>query len=642
MQTVTGSAWSDFKTSALKPLALLALTCFSLNGEIVTYSEQVAPILYQHCALCHRPGEAAPFSLLTYMDARKRAVQIAEVTQKGIMPPWMPEAGHGDFKDSPRLAPAQVRLLVDWAKNGTPEGDPAKLPAQPVFNDSWELGPPDLVIHMKEPYKMPAVSSDIFRNFVLPVDLKETKYIRAFELRPSDKRVIHHANMIVDRSRLLRRNDGEDGQPGFPGMDVVTEVSGEFDPDSHFLFWKPGTQAQQEPEDMAWRLDPSSDLVLNLHLQATGKPELVDASVGLYFAKDPPQRHPMLLQLEDDGAIDIAPGSTQSAVTDHLTLPIDVHLMKIYPHAHYLGRQIDAWAELPGGKTLSLLKISNWDLNWQATYTYKEPVALPARTKVFMRIQYDNSDSNVRNPNRPPREVKAGDRAVDEMGHVWLQVLPDKEASGQDADPRLILQEAVMERRIEKYPADFVAHFNLGAALLAEGKPDRALSYLKDAVRIRPDSATARNNVAVSLLELDQLSQAEKELRATLALDPNYSNARYNLARTLAAKGDSQKALQELSIYLKAVPHDAQALELSGRLKVAMHQYQAATADLREAAELEPNDTAFLTNLGSALALASDFPGAVRAFESALKIDPTNQVATANLARARKSLESGK
>lgn len=625
--------------SRLKFFALFALVCLPLTAETVTFSEHIAPILYRHCAACHRPGEAAPFSLLTYKDARKRAAQIAEVTQKRYMPPWLPEPGHGDFADSPRLTPEEIRLLSEWAKSGMAEGDPAKSPPPPHFNEGWQLGPPDLVIHMRQPYTMPASSSDVFRNFVLPVDLKETRYIRAFELRPSDKRLIHHANMIVDRSRLLRKRDGQDGQPGFAGMDVETEVTGEFDPDSHFLFWKPGTQAQQEPDDMAWRLDPGSDLVLNLHLIATGKPEAVDASVGLYFAAKPPRRHPMLLQLEHDGAIDIPPGSTRSTVTDHLTLPLSVHLVAIYPHAHYLGKQIDAWAELPGGVTVPLLKISDWDINWQATYTYKAPVALPAGTKVFMRIQYDNSAQNPRNPNHPPITVRAGNRSADEMGHVWLQVLPDQEG---DPDPRLILQQAVMRRRIEKYPADFTAHFNLGAALQAQGKPDEALPYLKDAVRIRPDSATARNNLAVSLFEMGRFNEAETELRASLSIDPNYSNAQYNLARALASKGDSVNALTELRKYLSEVPEDAQALELAGRLYASQGQYSEAVADFRKASELEPDDGAFLTNLGSALALAGDLNGAIRAFEGALKVDPANQTATANLARARRSLEAVK
>jgi Flp pilus assembly protein TadD len=611
--------------------------CAPIAAQTVTFSEHIAPILFQHCAPCHRPGEAAPFSLLSYGDARKHAAQIALVTAKRYMPPWLPEPGHGDFAGSLRLTGTQIDLLARWARAGAPEGDPAKLPRAPQLVGGWQLGEPDLVVHMRQPYQLTATPGDIFRNFVMPVDLKEKKYIRAFELRPGNKRVVHHANMIVDRSRLLRRRDGQDGQPGFAGMDVETEVTGEFDPDSHFLFWKPGSPAQEEPADMAWRLDPGSDLIVNLHLQPSGKPETIDAVVGLYFAKQPPTRHPMLLQLEHDGAIDIPPGDAQFAVTDHLKLPVAVRLLAIYPHAHYLGKQMEAWAELPDGSRRSLLRINDWDINWQATYTYKQPVALPAGTTVAMRIVYDNTASNPRNPSRPLKRVKTGNRSDDEMGHMWLQVLP--EAPG-DGDPRLILQQALMLRRIEKYPNDFVAHFNLGAALQALGKQDEALPYLSEAVRIRPSNATARNNLAVSLFMADRFDDSTRELRESLKLDPGYQNARYNLALALAAKGDSADALTELRTYLEAMPDDVQAHELAGRLYGSLGRFAESLPHLSKAVELQPNDATLLTNLGAALASAGDLPEAIRAFESALKVDPQNQVARENLARARRNLES--
>ena len=233
---------------------------------------------------------------------------------------------------------------------------------------------------------------------------------------------------------------------------------------------------------MSWKLDPGDDLIVNLHLRPSGKPETIDVAVGLYFAEQPPTEFPMLLQLEHDGAIDIPAGAAQFEVTDHLKLPIAVDVLAIYPHAHYLGKQIEAWADLPDGRRRWLLKIRDWDINWQAVYTYRQPVALPAGATVAMRITYDNTAQNARNPNHPPRRVMGGDRSEDEMGHVWLQVLPHGKG---EADPRLVLQQALMRRRIEKYPADFEAHFNLGAALQAAGKPDQALPFLRKAVAIR-------------------------------------------------------------------------------------------------------------------------------------------------------------
>jgi Flp pilus assembly protein TadD len=608
-----------------------------LAAEPLTFSKNIAPIVFERCAPCHRPGEAAPFSLLSYADVRKRGTLIVQVTGRRYMPPWMPEPGHGDFADPLRLRDSQIDILARWVSQGMPEGDPADLPPAPRFTEGWQLGTPDMIVRMSQPYHLKAAAGDVFRNFVLPVNLKETKYVRAFELRPGNKRVVHHANVIIDRSRLLRRRDGEDGQPGFGGMDVITEVTGEFDPDSHFLFWKPGSPVQQEPADMPWKLDPGSDLIVNLHLQPSGKPEIVDAELGLYFTDKAPSLHPMLLQLEHDGALDIPPGSRSFAVTDHLKLPIAVNLLAIYPHAHFLGKQVDAWAELPDGKRLSLLKIDRWDINWQASYRYRQPIALPAGTTVAMRICYDNTAENPRNPNNPPKEVRAGNRSQDEMGHVWLQVLPT--SSTNDEDPRLILQRALMRRRIEKYPADFVAHFNLGAALQQLGRPEEALSYLTEAVRIQPASVTARNNLAVDLFAMDRFADAAQEFRQALGLDPEYRNARYNLARTLSAQGNNAEALRELQVYLATNPDDFEAHSFAGRLLASTGKFDEALLHFRRAAELEPEDADVLTNLGAALASAGDLAGAVPVFERALKVDPSNTVARDNLARARRGLE---
>jgi Flp pilus assembly protein TadD len=605
---------------------LFLLIAAPLPAQPVNYAQHIAPILFEYCTPCHRPGEAAPFSLLTYDDARKHARQIADITARRYMPPWPPEPGHGDFADVRRLSDAQLKLLARWADTGQAQGDPAAIPPTPHYSPGWQLGEPDLILHMRRPYRLAAAGGDVFRNFVLPVELKETKYVRAMELRPGEKRVVHHANLIVDRARLLRRSDGLDGQPGFAGMDVVTEASGEFDPESHFLFWKPGTPAQQEPADMAWRLDPGSDLIVNLHLQPTGKIETVDAVVGLYFTDQIPTRKPMLVQLEHDGAIDVAPGATQT-VTDHLKFPIAVEVLAIYPHAHYIGKQVEAWADLPGGARRPLILIKNWDIQWQATYTYAKPISLPAGSTISMRVTYVNSTA---------KRVKAGNRSEDEMGHVWLQVLPKTQG---DIDPRLLLQEAVMRRRIEKYPADFVAHFNLGAALQAQQRHADALPFLKQAVQVRPQNSTAHNNLAISLLAVDKTPEAIQEFRQSLILDPDYQSARYNLASTLAQNGDPRGALTELGIYLRAVPNDVQALELAGRVSIAVGRLPDSLPYFRKAAVLEPDNGAIQTNLGAALAMSGDVKGAIAAFEAALEIDPTNQPARDNLARARTSLE---
>ncbi|HME09597.1 MAG TPA: tetratricopeptide repeat protein, partial [Bryobacteraceae bacterium] len=610
----------------------LLLFCACTAGQTVTWSGQVAGIVFSHCAPCHRPGEIAPFPLLTYADVSKRASQIVAVTRRRFMPPWPPEPGFGDFAGSRRLSDEQLNLIEQWAREGAPLGDASQAPAPPHFTPGWQLGPPDAILRMPAPFRLPAEAGDVFRNFVVPVDFKQTRYIRAIELRLDNPRVVHHANVLVDRARSLRSRDGKDGQPGFPGMDVETESGETFDPDSHFLFWKPGTVPQVEPADMAWRLDPSDDLVVNLHLQPTGKPESVQASIGLYFAAQAPTRFPILVQLEHDGAIDIPPGARGFAITDHFVLPVACDVLAVYPHAHYLGKQIDAWAELPNGSRQALIRINDWDINWQASYTYRKPVPLPAGTKLAMRITYDNSADNPRNPHSPPRRVKTGNRSDDEMGHVWFQLLPH----GNDA--RMELHQAVMRRRLEKYPADYVAHYNLGAALLAAGREKEALEYLDEAAHLRPDAEAARNAYGVALLASGRLEEAGAEFSAVLKQDPDYANARVNLAQVLASQGDTAGAIRELDTYLARRPNDGKAHYLLAGIYTGENKIPEALPHLERAAELEPDNSEVQTNLGTALAITGDLRGAMAAFEQALRIDPGNATAKQNLERARNQL----
>jgi tetratricopeptide (TPR) repeat protein len=614
----------------------LALLALPMLGQTAIFDKDIAPITFQYCAPCHHPGGSAPFSLLKYQDVRKHAAQVVAVTQRRYMPPWPPEPGYGEFAGERRLTDSQLRLIADWVKQGALEGNPAQLPPAPQFTEGWQIGPPDLIVKMPKPYVVAAGGSDVFRNFVIPVGVKQTKYVRAVELRPGNTRVVHHANMVIDRSQLLRQRDGEDGRPGFPGMDVMTEGSPTaFDPDSHFLFWKPGSVLEPEPEGMSWRLDPGTDLILNLHLQPTGKREILQPTIGFYFTSQPSALFPMLLQLENDGALDIPPGERSFTVTDHLKLPVAVDVLAIYPHAHYVGKQVEAWATLPDGTRRWLIKINDWDINWQAVYTYRRPIALAAGTILAMRITYDNSSANPRNPSNPPVRVRGGDRSIDEMGHVWLQVLPKKQSQ---EDPRLALQDASMRRRLEKYPADFLAHYNLGALCQLRGNMPEALLYYQQALHVKPDNTTARNSLAAALMSEDRLDEAIAQLREALRIDPSYLNARYNLARALAAKGDLDTSAAEYSEFLKQKPDDPDAQAALGGILLVQHRYQESLPHFREAARLKPNDADIQTNLGALLAMEGDLTGATQAFEHALRINPNHETARADLARARASL----
>ena len=562
----------------------------------LTYTKDIAPILFRSCAPCHRPGEAAPFSLLTYDDAKSHARLIEEVTKRRLMPPWLPAADDPKFADDLRLSDADIARLRDWAESGAAEGDPADLPAAPRFVEGWQLGKPDLIVKATKAYSLAAGGSDVYWNFVFRAPVDRARWLKAIEIRPGDKRLVHHANVLVDRGQTARLQEKNPGD-GFGGMELTIE-SEVFDPDSHFLFWKPGSAPYVEPDGMAISIDSNSDLVLNVHLQPSGKAETLQPVLGLYFTDKPATLHPILLQMENDGALDIPAGAKDFVVSDDFTLPVSVSLLAIYPHAHYLGKNLEAVATLPGGSSRTLIHIPNWDLNWQAVYRYTEPMTLPAGTKITMRFAYDNSAENVRNPNHPPARVVAGNRASDEMAHLWLQVLPtDGARSGDGGDPRALIQEAMARHHLERNPEDFEAHYNLAALLQARGDIAGSYRQFTDAVRLRPEDAAANNGLGAALLAAGRAPQAIPFLQRALAARADYFDAHYNLGNALASNGDFAGALEQFQV----------------------------------AAKLRPQDADAEANLGSALAETGNVAEARKHFERALQLNPNHQLARENL-----------
>ena len=560
----------------------------------VTFNRDVAPIVFHNCALCHHPGEAGPFPLLTYADVKSHARQIAFVTDKRIMPPWLPDPGELKFTDELRLSDEQIATLQAWVDQGMLEGSAADLPAKPTFSAGWQLGKPDVIVRAEKPYVLPASDSDSYWNFVFRNPVNRSHWLKAIEIRPGDKRLVHHANILVDREESGRRLEKEPGA-GFGGMELIIE-SEAFDPDSHFLFWKPGSPPYVEPDGMALRLEKNTDLVLNTHFQPSGKPEPIQPTLGLYFTDKPATLHPILIQLDNDRLLDIPPGEKNFLVSDDFTLPVDATILAIYPHAHYLGKDLLALATFPDGTKKTLIHISHWDLNWQAVYRYEDPPLLPKGTTISMRFTYDNSADNVRNPNQPPKRVVAGNRASDEMAHLWLQVLPS-ESADSSVDPRREIQEALALHHIQNNPDDFEAHYNLAALLQMRGNLSGALLQFSEAVRIRPEDPIANNALGAVLLASGQVEGAIPHLKTALASRPDYFDAHYNLGNALASKGD----------------------------------FGGALTHFRAAVRLNPQDANAEANLGSALAETGNLKEARLHFERALQIDPKNELARENL-----------
>jgi tetratricopeptide (TPR) repeat protein len=584
----------------MKHLALALAV--SLPAYAATFAHDIAPIIYQNCAPCHRPGEAGPFSLLTYKDVKSHARQIADVTRRRYMPPWAPQAGFGKFTDERRLTAAQIQLIADWVLAGAPAGNLSQTPAPPDFKEGWQLGPPDLILEAQAPYTLPPSGPDVYWNFIIPAAVGTTRYVRAIEIRPGDKRLVHHANLYIDRARSTRRQEIADGQ-GFPGMDVAIDRAIAEPDDGHFLFWKPGGTPYIEPDGFSWRLDPTSDLVLNAHLQPTGKSEQVRPSIGLYFTDKPPEKFPMLVQLEHDGAINIPPGAPDFLISDDFRLPMDVDVLAVYPHAHYLGHLLEGFATLPTGERKWLIRIPAWDPNWQGAYHYKDPVFLPKGTVVSMRYHYDNSSLNPRNPHQPPRRVLSGNQATDEMGHLWLQVLP-RNTPAEKGDRRMELQEAVMRHRLQKYPDDFAAHFQLGALRQARLDPVEALAMLRAAVRIQPDHAEARNLLGSALVAMGRNTEALEQFRAAVTVRPDYGNARYNLARALARAGKPEEAAENFAIVEKQFPADASVRHELADLYLRQKKFTEAVEQFDEALAIDPTDASARKSREAALSRA--------------------------------------
>ncbi len=527
---------------------MLAASAAALGAE-PDFAHDVAPILYRECAPCHRPGESAPFSLLSYQDAKKRARQIVDVTTSRYMPPWLPEPGHGDFEGERRLTEAEVGSLAAWAAAGAPEGTPFAIPEPPRFPEGWQLGKPDLILEAPAAFHVPAAGPDLYWNFILKPNRSSIRYVRALEIRPGDRKLVHHANLLIDRMAVSHYREAAPGQ-GFPGMDLAIMRS-PFDLPGHLLFWKPGSAAHQEPDGLAWTLNPGDELVLNVHLHPIGKPADVRPVIGLYFTDRPPRHFPLLVQLENDQALNIPAGASAFEVKDDFRLPLDADALAIYPHAHYLGKVLEAYATLPDGTRRWLILIPDWNPDWQAVYYYREPVFLPAGSVISMRYRYDNSAANVRNPHQPPQRVKAGDGSADEMAHLWLELLPRG-----TVDRRRELEESVLRHKLEKNPRDFAANFNLGAVLLSRLKAPSAVGVLEAAVAANPRSPEARNMLGLALERVSRNAEAMNEFETALQLRPEYTTARLNLANSQLKAGRLEDAIENLRRVVAANPSD--------------------------------------------------------------------------------------
>ncbi|MEO8681132.1 MAG: tetratricopeptide repeat protein [Vicinamibacterales bacterium] len=567
----------------------------------VTFSKDVAPLLFDRCVKCHHPDGPAPFSLASYQEARRRAAQIANVTASRAMPPWKSEPGYGEFIGQTPLTDAEIDTIEKWVSDGALEGDPTGI-RPPSWTPGWQLGTPDLVLNLAQPFTLRADGADVWRVFVFPVPVSALRFVKGLEFRPGNTKTVHHARIRIDRTPASRRLDDQDPAPGYDGLILRSAVY----PDGHFLGWTPGQAGPLLPKGLAWRLEPGVDLVVETHMVPSGMVERVAPSIGLYFTTDPPERTPAILRLGRKN-LDIPAGNAAYVSSDSFVLPVDAEIQAVQPHAHYRARSIISTATLPDGTIKPLIYIADWDVRWQHLYQYAAPMMMPKGTTIEMRFTFDNSVDNPRNPQLPPRRVFWGEEATSEMGELWIQLLTrteaDRRALNASIEPKMVAEDVIgYEARLRSDAASVSLHDDAGDGYLYLGQPDKAIAHFAATLALAPDSAPAHYNLGNALAEAGRAMEAADQFRMAIRIRPEYSLAHNNLGSVLARAGTVDEAMQHFREAMRTDPANADAHFNAASVLYSRGDVAQAAPLFRRAVQLRPEWPAAVSSLAWLLA----------------------------------------
>jgi hypothetical protein len=410
-----------------------------------TFSKDVAPIFFSHCTTCHRPGEIAPMSLLTFKDARPWARAIATQVTNGTMPPWHADPAHGQFANERRLTDVEKSTIVRWVSAGAPEGDPKDLPDAPRYADGWRIGQPDVVLSMQEDYPIPATGTIPYQYFVVPANFAEDRWIQAWEMRPGNRAAVHHVIVyaLPPQPAQPQARPSDSGPRPLPlftfaeGMDIPAGQTGgrplpedqrkPLGPNDRprprgagqsIGGYVPGNSTRTFPEGTAMRLPAGSSLVFQMHYTTIGEPTTDRTRLGLVFAKAAPK-----VALNGgalvNGGLHIPPGAAEHRVDAEMTINRDILLWSMTPHTHVRGKRWAYEAIYPDGRRETILSVPNYDFEWQHEYVFREPLKFPKGTKIHATAWYDNSPANKSNPD-PTKDVWWGDQTWEEMMFTGL------------------------------------------------------------------------------------------------------------------------------------------------------------------------------------------------------------------------------
>ena len=384
-----------------------------LLAQTSTFTADIQPIIVRNCATpCHHPGGAGPFSLLTYEDVAKRGKFIAKVTQVRYMPPFPADRQFQHYANERGLSDTEIGMIQTWVKAGMPAGNQRKL-SRSVTVNAFPLAQPDLVLRMK-PYAINGDGREDFRYFHVPMNLKHDIWVEAIEFVPGNRKLVHHSRLMVDSTGTMAGIDGiAEDDPHLRDFQQ-TPLADEF-----LYGWVPGNDRVTFPPGTAKRIRAGSDLILNIHYAPSAKADQDQSEVRLYFAKTPVEHVVQTLSLTENNVTNqpfrLAANTKPTFYMNYGPLPDTVRLLSVLPHMHRLGRSVKAFAITPDGDAINLINIADWDYNWQLTYFFRDKLVLPKGSTIIAEAQYDNTDQNPLNPNRPARTVGYGWNSTDEM-----------------------------------------------------------------------------------------------------------------------------------------------------------------------------------------------------------------------------------
>lgn len=396
--------------------SLLAIAVAAQAATTPTFHKDVAPILQRNCQGCHRPGEAAPMSLLTYDQVRPWAKAIKQSVTLRKMPPWFAESGIGKFHNERRLSDRDIATLTAWADSGAPAGDSKDAPKPLVFTDGWEVGKPDVVFEMAKAVEIPAQGTIEYTYMVIPTNFKEDRWIQSAEVRPGNRAVNHHVIAFI-------RPPGSKWFAQYPVNEPFIPKTGGGDGggmNELLVGYAPGLQASILPVGQAKLIQAGSDIVLQLHYTSNGTVSTDRSKIGLIFAKAEPKQRVMTMSAMT-ARFAIPPGADNHPVESHLTLQHDAQLVSMMPHMHLRGKSFEYRAVYPSGEKELLLRVPKYDFNWQLFYYVAGEKILPKGTRIECTAHYDNSANNPANPD-PKAEVRWGDQSWEEMMIGWFDV----------------------------------------------------------------------------------------------------------------------------------------------------------------------------------------------------------------------------